>query len=231
MKCVKPGKSPGLSRKRKRKERKMEKTESFKILRTVYACSDSDQDIIVDIKSSPEEAAKMAEEDFRNSMKSAMRDDSFEIPAQYVDKDGYVEYDETKEFSSSECGWSTFDGTDWCEWGSIIHDVKIELTPAEIEAVYRFRERQYRIMDAKRQLIIYVTGCDDVEPSEREKDDFLKEYGREFEDVLNDQDCLSDIVYNYEDRFDCNVSENDTWADAVAVMLDDMKEEMEGTKG
>ena len=72
----------------------------------------------------------------------------------------------------------------------------------QIEAAYRYQERHYREMDAR---------CFIDERLERvngDKEEFEKEYGVSYDDVIEDVDYLAS---RFMEEFDCNVPENEIW--------------------
>lgn len=86
----------------------------------------------------------------------------------------------------------------------------IQLTDAELEAAYREKELQYRMQDAKQHLLeaVYQT----VE----------EKYGRGFEVSLDpewEEDILQTLVDDFEQEFDCNVSENQIWANVMEQFM------------
>lgn len=79
-----------------------------------------------------------------------------------------------------------------------------EMTPEQIEAAYRYKERQYRIEDAENQL---DGNADWIE----------EEYGYSPDEIM---DFADELVERFEDKFDCNVSENDAWVARITEMFD-----------
>ena len=97
------------------------------------------------------------------------------------------------------------------------------MTAEEIEAAYRFREREYRLADAERQVSIFCFGVDDpdcltAEESLKAKADFLRHYKISYEEAQK-EDFLNLIIQNYEDRIDCNIDENSQWENAITYTL------------
>lgn len=87
---------------------------------------------------------------------------------------------------------------------------KIELlTPEEREYIYRQRQKEYRMEDARNHLIEYY---DDDE----EKVDELYDDG-DFENLADE------FIYEAED---CNRAENDVWAGLVADYVHERQESM-----
>lgn len=68
-----------------------------------------------------------------------------------------------------------------------------EMTPEQIEAAYRYKERQYRIDDALYQLEL---NADWIE----------EEYGYSYNEII---DFSEELAERFQDYFDCNESEND----------------------
>lgn len=108
----------------------------------------------------------------------------------------------------------------------IKRDISTEfvLTDEELEAAYREREHQYRLMDAEIQLSDYF-GINTEANSPVDEDDshnnslaFLAEHGYPFEELLNKMHsnyALDSLVLAFEDEKDCNVPENSTWSSVI----------------
>lgn len=103
--------------------------------------------------------------------------------------------------------------------------VEYEMTAEEIEAAYRYQERQNRLLDAKRHYLLFVYGIDPDELEqldlEYQEANFEEEYGFP---VPEGYKMLDAFVDRYEDLFDCNVAENDTWRNAIEQELADCKQ-------
>ena len=84
-----------------------------------------------------------------------------------------------------------------------------EMTPEQIEAAYRYKERQYRIDDAYNQLELNA--------------DWIEEkYGYSYNEII---EFSEELAERYHDNEDCNVSENDMWVSQIERMF-----EVAGTK-
>ena len=79
-----------------------------------------------------------------------------------------------------------------------------EMTPEQIEAAYRYKERQYRIDDALYQLEL---NADWIE----------EEYGYSYNEII---DFSEELAERFQDYFDRNESENDAWIDRITEMFD-----------
>ena len=77
------------------------------------------------------------------------------------------------------------------------------MTPEQIEAAYRYKEHQYRIEDAENQLELNADWIHD-------------KYGYSDDEIM---DFADELVERFEDRFDCNVSENDAWVARITEMF------------
>lgn len=78
-----------------------------------------------------------------------------------------------------------------------------EMTQDQIEAAYRYQEKEYRKMDAIHMIeerLEWLNG---------DKEAFKEEYGESFDDTMNDVDYLVECFF---DKFDCNYPENEAWA-------------------
>ena len=81
-----------------------------------------------------------------------------------------------------------------------------EMTPEQIEAAYRYKERQYRIDDAYNQLELNA--------------DWIEEkYGYSYNEIM---DFADELAERFEDKFDCNVSENNAWMNCITEMFDSL---------
>lgn len=114
----------------------------------------------------------------------------------------------------------------------IIPGVNCDLTPAEIEAVYRFREREYRMEDARRHLY-HVIGTEDAEDLNDEELSnnlyvFCNTYDIDSDIFINDDSLKSlveSIVEEFDKVFDCNIPENELWEIAIRNVMDSLKNE------
>ena len=79
-----------------------------------------------------------------------------------------------------------------------------KMTPEQIEAAYRYKERQYRIDDAYNQLEL---NADWIE----------QKYGYSYNEII---EFSEELAERFEDKFDCNVSENDDWVARITEMFD-----------
>lgn len=99
-----------------------------------------------------------------------------------------------------------------------------QMTREEIEAAYRYREREYRQSDAEIALQDFVFGCDPESMSDDECEQeiarFEESYGVKYTDLLN---SIPEIVGVFFQKQDCNIEENQTWEDAIADVIQRMK--------
>lgn len=77
------------------------------------------------------------------------------------------------------------------------------MTPEQIEAAYRYKEHQYRIEDAENQLELNADWIHD-------------KYGYSDDEIM---DFADELAERFEDKFDCNVSENDAWVARITEMF------------
>lgn len=95
------------------------------------------------------------------------------------------------------------------------------MTRDELEAAYRFKEREYRKLDAERAVDYYVFGDDDIDnmdDAERSEieNDFERDRGISYAALKNAADDLIDIFFQ---KQDCNEAENVTWENAIDAYL------------
>ena len=83
-----------------------------------------------------------------------------------------------------------------------------------IEKMYRKREHQYLVEDAKSQYLYYLFG-DKVD--EAEGDFSLDLYNIENQKGKNIWDIF---VEEFEKKKDCNIADNDTWQNAIREVLE-----------
>ena len=79
-----------------------------------------------------------------------------------------------------------------------------EMTPEQIEAAYRYKERQYRIDDAYNQLELNADWIED-------------KYGYSYIEII---EFSEELAERFLDDFDCNESENDMWVNRIIEMFD-----------
>lgn len=90
----------------------------------------------------------------------------------------------------------------------------IELTADEVEEAYREQLKNCRKQDAARHL-------NDMFGDEPEE--FAQEYGVKLDALMVDDGFLDVAVERFEDDFDCNISENMMWENAITNVLAEMK--------
>lgn len=105
------------------------------------------------------------------------------------------------------------------------HEGKVyQMTPEEIEAAYRYQERQYRKCDAEAAINTYVFGLDpealDGDEYEEDVKDFEQLNGVKYADLMG---RVSEIVGLFFQKQDCNVDENQTWSDAITDIIARLK--------
>ena len=87
------------------------------------------------------------------------------------------------------------------------------LTPEMEECIYRKKQREYRRADAERQLTYYFFGTED--PDDDDLVGFEESHGYSFESLVSKSGeryiCIDILVDMFEEAFDCNCAENDTW--------------------
>lgn len=100
-----------------------------------------------------------------------------------------------------------------------------QMTPEEIEAAYRYQERQYRKCDAEIAIQYFAFGEDNPEGMSDDEFDqrtaeFEREYGVKYEDLVKN---AAEIVGIFFCKHDCNVAENTTWELTIEDMILRMK--------
>ena len=102
--------------------------------------------------------------------------------------------------------------------------VLYEMPEEQMEAAYRYLERQNRLLDAKCQFFEFAYGCDpdSLEPGDcvYQEISFEERYGFPISVGLM---MLDKFVDRYEKQADCNVAENVTWQSAIEEVLEEAK--------
>lgn len=95
-----------------------------------------------------------------------------------------------------------------------------EMTEDQIEAAFRYQERQYRRMDAESQLDEFIYGDNpgnlmriDLEIQEK---DFKERYEMEVADAYK---LLDEIIDQFDKMFTCEIGENTIWQEAIRAVL------------
>lgn len=102
---------------------------------------------------------------------------------------------------------------------------RYSMTKDEIYAAYRYQEKLFRLEDAENQIFDYVFGYD-VDPDNLTVDEkeeleyFESENHVTLSELLR---CASNVVFHFEDNFDCNVDENTQWTWAVRKTIDEIR--------
>lgn len=98
--------------------------------------------------------------------------------------------------------------------------VEYEMTEEQIEAAFRYQERQYRRMDAESQLdeFIYGDNPGNLMRIDREiqEMDFKEMYEMEVADAY---ELLDEIVDRFDKMFTCEIGENTIWQEAIRAVL------------
>lgn len=115
---------------------------------------------------------------------------------------------------------------------------KVVLSETDILDIYRHKERQFRTEDAKQHLCRAVyPELEDYEFEEYFEggdfpytDNYPKErFGVELRDLVNESSemyVLDSLVDKFEDRFDCNIPENEIWESIVSEYWHKLDEEL-----
>lgn len=101
----------------------------------------------------------------------------------------------------------------------------------EIEAAYRYQEHQYRLQDAERQLKYLCfgdeVGNEEINSESPRKDIaealevFEDRFGMSYSDATKH---LEAFVLKFEIGFDCNLTENNQWDNAIREALEELAE-------
>ena len=101
---------------------------------------------------------------------------------------------------------------------------KYSMTEDEIEAAYRYKQRQFRLEDAREQVDFYVYSWHPGDLDEEEKDkadkDFEGEHG--FPPVVL-YSMLDAIVTQFDRFYKPEIKEDDAWDAAIQVVMDSVK--------
>lgn len=99
------------------------------------------------------------------------------------------------------------------------------MTPEEIEAAYRYREREYRQSDAEVAIEYFAFGSEGTESMtdaeyKQAVDSFEEQYGVKYNDLMKQAPEIADLFFQ---KQDCNIAENQTWEDTIADVVQRMK--------
>ena len=100
-----------------------------------------------------------------------------------------------------------------------------QMTREEIEAAYRYREREYRQSDAEVAIEYFAFGSEDPESMtdaeyKRAVDSFEEQYGVKYNDLMKRAPEIVDLFFL---KQDCNIAENQTWEDTIVDVVQRMK--------
>lgn len=100
-----------------------------------------------------------------------------------------------------------------------------QMTREEIEAAYRYREREYRQSDAEVAIEYFAFGSEDPESMtdaeyKQAVDSFEEQYGVKYNDLMKRAPEIVDLFFQ---KQDCNIAENQTWEDTIADVIQRMK--------
>lgn len=100
-----------------------------------------------------------------------------------------------------------------------------QMTREEIEAAYRYREREYRQSDAEVAIEYFAFGSEDAESMtdaeyKQAVDSFEEQYGVKYNDLMKRAPEIVDLFFQ---KQDCNIAENQTWEDTIVDVVQRMK--------
>lgn len=100
-----------------------------------------------------------------------------------------------------------------------------QMTREEIEAAYRYREREYRQSDAEVAIEYFAFGSEDPESMtdaeyKQAVDSFEEQYGVKYNDLMKRAPEIVDLFFQ---KQDCNIAENQTWEDTIVDAVQRMK--------
>lgn len=100
-----------------------------------------------------------------------------------------------------------------------------QMTREEIEAAYRYREREYRQSDAEVAIEYFAFGSEDPESMtdaeyKQAVDSFEEQYGVKYNDLMKRAPEIGDLFFQ---KQDCNIAENQTWEDTIVDVVQRMK--------
>ena len=100
-----------------------------------------------------------------------------------------------------------------------------QMTREEIEAAYRYREREYRQSDAEVAIEYFAFGSENPESMtdaeyKQAVDSFEEQYGVKYNDLMKRAPEIVDLFFQ---KQDCNIAENQTWEDTIVDVVQRMK--------
>lgn len=170
----------------------------------------------------------------------AMLGADYTIPEKDIDADGYIDHfpsGRKPEISSSEWGWSIYDGISDSTRASI-ETVSIELTPAEEDLVFEARKTNDLRRDAKDMLYCkagYFPTDGDSEDNRIAREWFSSTYGFSLEQAVDPESTfyIIDVAVELFDKYtSADRAAEDTWQcaidDAILHILTKNKEKVSG---
>lgn len=100
-----------------------------------------------------------------------------------------------------------------------------QMTREEIEAAYRYREKEYRQSDAEVAIEYFAFDSEDPESMtdaeyKQAVDSFEEQYGVKYNDLMKRAPEIVDLFFQ---KQDCNIAENQTWEDTIVDVVQRMK--------
>ena len=108
-----------------------------------------------------------------------------------------------------------------------VKEVQIKLTPEEVYSIFRIKDHEYLLEDAKSQLYSFagiVEGNEEAYPEENQI--FTDKYGNSIDEMCNESSdyyILEDLVEQYSHYQDCEQAENDVWQTVIRLYLRDWR--------
>ena len=210
----------------------------MKIKRALYVETDINGYNTVEFFPTIEAAREHAKLQLTEAIHSILGAD-YVIPEKDIDADGYIDHFPTgskPEISSSEWGWSIYDGISDSARASI-EEVEIELTPEERDEAWREVDRGNLLEDAKHALYEFLNYQEDPDEGSywAARDAIVEEsiwgtYGVSVQELVQPKSkyfILGSMVSLFEKRQDANL---DNWSVWEEIVRDTLREREEAYK-
>lgn len=207
----------------------------MKIKRALYVETDINGSNTVEFFPTMENAREYAKLQLTEAIHSILGAD-YVIPEKDIDADGYIDHFPTgnkPEISSSEWGWSLYDGISDSARASI-EEVEIELTPEERDEVWREVDRGNLLEDAKHALYEFLNYQEDPEEGSYwdARDVIVEEnlwetYGISVQELVQPKSkyyILGSMASLFEKRQDSNLDNWSVWEEIVRDTLQKREE-------
>lgn len=206
----------------------------MKIKRAVYIETDIDGNNLEEFFLNSKQAQEYAGSQLTKTISDVLGSD-YAIPAKDIDEDGYITHfsnGRKPEISSSQWGWSVYDGISDTVRASI-KGIEIELTPEEVREAFLTEEKACFCEDAKHALYEFLKYEESPEEgsywdarSAVVDNHMMETYGVSVQELVYRRSkyfILDNMVSMFERRQDANIDTWSVWEQIVRDVLDERK--------